>query len=177
MYKSIDKKEICSIKSFKVTEEKILLPNGSEATHLTLEHPGAVVILPMLDSETVVMIKQYRHSIKKEILEFPAGTLDPKEESLVCAKRELQEEVNYKASSWRSLGTLYPAPGFCNEIQYLYLAEGLTEAEGTLDEDEIIERCFLSLSEVLEKIKKNEIVDAKTIACFYKASLAQNKYL
>ena len=90
MFKSIDKREICSIKSFKVTEEKILLPSGKESSHLTLEHPGAVVILPKLDSETVIMIKQYRHSIKREIFELPAGTLNLKEDPLLCAKRELR---------------------------------------------------------------------------------------
>lgn len=171
MFKSIDKREICSIKSFKVTEEKILLPSGKESAHLTLEHPGAVVILPKLDADTVIMIKQYRHSIKREIFELPAGTLNLNEDPILCAKRELQEEVNYKAESWRSLGTLYPAPGFCNEVQHLFLAEGLSEAKGALDEDEIIEICPLSFHEISKLIRDNEIVDGKTLACLYRAQL------
>jgi len=171
VFKSIDKREICSVKSFKVTEEKILLPSGKESTHLTLEHPGAVVILPKLDNNTVIMIRQYRHSIRRVIFELPAGTLNLKEDPLFCAKRELQEEVNYKAQSWRSLGTLYPAPGFCDEVQHLFLAEGLSEAKGTLDEDELIEICPLSLNQISKLARDNEIVDGKTLACLYRAQL------
>lgn len=171
VFKSIEKRNVYSFKSFKIVEEQVLLPSGEQTSHLTLEHPGAVVILPKIDSNTILMIKQYRHSIGKEIFELPAGTLNVSEGPLGCAKRELIEETNFTASSWRSLGEIYPAPGFCNEIQYLFLAEELEPDTGLLDEDEVIEVCHLKTGEVFKMAENNQIMDGKTLACLLKAKL------
>jgi ADP-ribose pyrophosphatase len=108
----------------------------------------------------------------KEIWELPAGTLSVGEDPLACAKRELIEETNYSAAQWESLGQLYPAPGFCDEVQYIYLARKLTPAVGALDHDEIITVHAVKFGDFERMIGSNEILDAKSVAIYFKAKLA-----
>lgn len=117
------------------------------------------------------MVRQYRPAIQKWILEFPAGTLESQEDILSCAKRELAEEVQLKADQWQDLGELLPVPGFCDEVQYLFFAKGLTECTGELDDDEIIEVITLSVNDFEMKVASGEIQDAKTLSTFFKARM------
>ncbi|MDD1779774.1 NUDIX hydrolase [Enterovibrio sp. ZSDZ35] len=153
-------------------EEKIhTLPNGVETSHITLSHPGAVLILPVANDGKLVLLRQYRPSIESWIYEFPAGTLESNEDRLACAKRELAEEAKLAASEWHNLGESLPAPGFCNESQYLFLAKNLSLAEADMDEDEVIEVVHFSVEEVKQMIVTNEIKDSKTIVAFCRAQL------
>ena len=156
---------------FQVIRDLVLLPSGKEMQRDTLLHPGAVVVLPKLDTNDLVLVKQYRHSIGKEILEFPAGTLEKDEDPQNCVQRELREEIGYGAENIKSLGTNLPAPGFCNEIQHLYFADGLFPDKLQGDEDEIIQVEILSINEVERLIKNNEFLDGKSMAIFLKAKL------
>lgn len=161
---------------FEVTREQQRLPNQQQKTITTLRHPGAVVVLAINDAGNIVMERQYRTAIQDWLVELPAGTIEADEQSedgiLACAKRELQEEVNLVAKQWHSLGKLYPAPGFCDEIQYLFLAKQLSHQAGQCDEDEFIEVFEMSSAEFEKGIVNGTINDAKTIACYSRAKLA-----
>jgi ADP-ribose pyrophosphatase len=126
-------------------------------------HPGAVVILPILDAEHIVMIRNYRFAVRKELWELPAGTLEPQEPPLETAKRELIEETGYKAEKMTLLTTFFPSPGFCNEIMYSYVAEGLSLVGQDLDETEQIEVEIVKLKDAIQMVRKGTICDAKSL--------------
>lgn len=165
----METKTLCQWKCFSVEQQKQTLPDGREIEFTTVKHPGAVVIVPVTDDGDLVMVHQYRPAIQQWILEFPAGTLESHEEILACAQRELAEEVQLQASQWQNIGQLLPVPGFCDEVQYLYLAKGLSASKGELDDDEIIEVVTIPVAEFEKKVASNEIQDAKTLAAFMKA--------
>jgi ADP-ribose pyrophosphatase len=148
-------------------------PDGSRHHYETIEHPGAVVILPITATGSVVFVEQYRHSIRRAFLELPAGTLEKGEDPSVCAERELMEEIGQAPGELIPLGTLYPAPGFCNEIQHLFCARNLREQKATPDEDEVITVVELSMREVEESIQNGRLSDAKSLALILRARLAK----
>jgi ADP-ribose pyrophosphatase len=132
-----------------------------------VSHPGGGVIVPLLDNGDVILVHQYRYPHKKFILEVPAGKLEPNEDPLVAAKRELQEETGYTADKYEKLTTMFTTPGFCSEVLHIYLATGLKKSEHgqNLDEGEqslTVE--VLPLSKVVDMIEHGEIGDSKTIA-------------
>ena len=156
-------------RKFSFVEEEYQLDDGRIQTFDKVEHPGAVVILPVSNDGNVVLLRQYRQALRKEILELPAGTLEPGEDPLFCAKRELAEEIGSAARSWLDLGTLYPAPGFCDELQYCYLARDLSPESADKDADEVLEPVFYSVAEVETAIRNNTFCDAKSLALFARA--------
>ncbi|NMR95092.1 NUDIX hydrolase, partial [Vibrio parahaemolyticus] len=159
-------------KNIALVEENIALPNGKSVCHTTIQHPGAAVILPVTASGEIVLINQYRPSLKKWLLELPAGTKEANEDPLTCAQRELEEETGFSAEKFTSLGQVTPLAGFCDEIQYLFVAEKLNKTNRyECDEDEVIEVVTLSIKQLEEKIVDGTITDAKTIACLSKARL------
>lgn len=164
----LSQKQVFSCTVFTVDEERYQGDAG-EFTRYSVRHPGAAVFLPVTSDGKLLLVKQYRASIGVSLLEAPAGTLDPNESPLECAKREIQEEVDMKAEEWTDLGELYPAPGFCDEKQYLFLAKGLSPSSLPGDEDEDIEVVEISASEVEQAIAEGAILDGKTIALFARA--------
>ena len=171
VYENLRTTKIYQSPVFEVSETEVRLPNGRETTRFLVSHPGAAVILPVDAEGQILMIRQYRHAVGAHILEMPAGTLERNEDPLACAKREIVEEIGFRAERWTSLGSIYPAPGFCNELQHLYLAQELTADSAEADEDEIIEVCPMSVSAVEEGIASGNIFDGKTIACFCRARI------
>ena len=157
-------------KIFELITENITLENGTTTDVEFIEHPGAAAIIPFLDDNRIVLLKQYRHALKKVIWEIPAGTLDPKEEIISCAKRELIEETGYSASGWQKLGEITPVPGYSDERIHIYLATELQPAEQHLDADEVIQVQEVEFNEALEMIGNGEIQDAKSIAGLFMAS-------
>lgn len=164
-------KQLFAWKRFSLEESEHILPNGLITKHITLEHPGAVLILPIADDGKLVMIRQYRPSIRQWIYEFPAGTLEAHESPRVCAERELAEEAQLRAEEWHAIGESLPAPGFCNETQHLFVARQLHPCSAEMDADEIIEVVHFSVNEVQHMIANNEIQDSKTIVAFCRAQL------
>lgn len=159
-------------KSIRLEEEQVTLPNGKTITHTNIQHPGAAVILPITPDGHIVLVDQYRPSLKKWLLELPAGTLEPNECPLTCAKRELEEETGYIASEFIALGQVTPLAGFCDEIQHLFVARGaIKDSECNLDDDEVINVSVRTLTDIQHAIVNNELTDAKTIACLSKAQL------
>jgi ADP-ribose pyrophosphatase len=156
---------------FDLVDEQIRLANGITVHHLTVRHPGAVVIIPRQADGTLLVIRQYRHSVHQTLLEFPAGTRHPGEAPLECARRELAEEVGRVAYAWESVGEFHPAPGFCNEVQYGFVATDLQPCEATRDADELIEVLSMHSAQLEQAIRDGIMTDGKSIALYLRAKL------
>ena len=157
-------------KVFELVRENVTLENGTTTDLEFIEHPGATAIIPFLDDKRIVLLKQYRHALKNYIWEIPAGTLDPQEEIIRCAKRELIEETGYSAAQWHRLGEITPVPGYSNERIHIFLATELQPADQNLDEDEVIQVQAVDFLKAFEMIGDGEIQDAKSIAGLFLAS-------
>ena len=149
---------------YNLIRENVTLDNGVTTDMEYIEHPGATAIIPMFSDSRVLLLKQYRHSLREYIWEIPAGTLDPEEEILECAQRELIEETGYSADQWQKLGEITPLPGYSDERLHIFLATDLQPAEQDLDRDEIIHVHKVNFSDAIEMIESGNIQDAKTIA-------------
>ena len=142
------------------------LPNGKSYSRDVVRHPGATAIIAFLDDENIILVEQFRLPLNKKILEIPAGKINKNEDIKECAKRELQEETGYIARNLEYLGCIATAPGFCDEIIYLYKATNLTLGSKNEDEDEFTNVKIMNINKVKEMIKKGEIIDGKTISVF-----------
>ena len=147
-----------------VKKDEVLLQNGKISTREYVLHPGAVAVVPILDDNKVVLVRQFRYPIGKDLLEIPAGKFDFKgEDPLECAKRELKEETGYVAKNYKYLGYIYTTPGFSNEVIHIYLATDLKKGDAKPDEDEIIDIEIKDFDEIVQKCINGEITDSKTI--------------
>ncbi len=164
-FKVIKSKVVFEGKVFNVRVDDIQYNgSGNLATRQVAVHPGGAVIIPVLSNGKIIFVKQYRYPQDEIIIELPAGKLDKGEDPLNCAIRELKEETGYTSNKIRKLGKIYTTPGFCNEVLHIYLAEDLKEGNHQREEgEEEMELIELTLDEAEEKIRKGEIVDAKTI--------------
>jgi len=148
-----------------VRRDRVQLPDGKEGVREYIVHPGAVVIIPVLPSGRLIFERQYRYPVGRVMLELPAGKIDPHEDPLLTAQRELQEETGHTAIRWRHLGTMHPTIGYANERIEIYLAEALTAlGSNQLDEGEFLELIELSLPEALEAVRRGELTDGKTLS-------------
>jgi ADP-ribose pyrophosphatase len=129
-----------------------------------VDHPGAVVIVPIDPKGRLLLIRQWRRAVEEIILELPAGKLEPEEDPLFCAQRELQEEVGYKAGRLTKLSSFYSAPGFCNERLHLFVAQDLLPSTLAADDDEGIDVVPTYLPEAIQMIEDGTLADAKSIA-------------
>jgi ADP-ribose pyrophosphatase len=145
--------------------------DGRRHTHETIEHPGAVVILPILPDGRIACISQYRHSLRRDFLELPAGMIEKGEVPHVCAAREIREEIGMAARELIPMGAIVPAPGFCSEVQYLFVGRDLYEDPAKPDDDENISLYPMTVSEMEQAIVSGAFSDAKSIALLMKARL------
>ena len=143
--------------------ETVTLPNGATVELEVVRHPGAAAIVPMKDDRTVVLIRQYRLAAGGFIYEIPAGKLHPGEDPRLCAERELEEEIGYRAGAIERLATFFTAPGFTDEVMHLFLATGLAKTVQKLDHDEVLEVIEMPLEKAVAQIRDGTIRDAKTI--------------
>ncbi|MEN6422721.1 MAG: NUDIX hydrolase [Smithella sp.] len=151
-------------KIFDVWEEEFDLPNGKTAKQTWIDHKPTVAIVAVNEKNELLLIKQYRNAVKKDLLEIPAGSLDGTAESpAVCAQRELAEETGFQAKTIVKLFEGYLLPGYCNEYMYFFLAKDLIHAPLTPDDDEFIETMPVSFSKAQELLNNGEIIDAKTV--------------
>ena len=146
-----------------VRQDEVLLPNGETGTREWINHPGAVVIVPILPNGEIVLIKQFRYAAGSEFIELPAGKLDAGEDPEECALRELEEEIGYRANKIKFLANIHPAIGFTNEIMGVFLAENLEKTEHNRDNDEFLELVPTTLTEALNLVWENKITDVKSI--------------
>lgn len=154
---------------FRVVQDKVVEPGNKPAIRDVVRHNGSAVILALDTSKSkkdpwIVMERQYRHAAGSYLWELPAGKLEPGEDPLAGAQRELEEETGYRAKKWSPLVEYFASPGFLGEAMNVFLAEGLTLGEATPEDDEEIEIRLVKLSEVLKAIDKGEIMDGKTLS-------------
>lgn len=163
MEKTLQSKILYKGKVFQHRQDQVLTHSGEKAIRDVIVHPGAVGILPILNENEIILIKQFRKAVDKEIYEIPAGTLEPNEAPEECAKRELEEECGYRAKSWEKSHTFYTAPGFCNELMHLFVAEELLQTQQDLEPDEEIEPIVADWNQIKKWIDEEKIQDAKTL--------------
>ena len=144
--------------------KKVKLPNGYTASLEIIKHPGASLIIPFLDKNKIIFLRQYRAVIGSYIYELPAGTLDEGEDTLSCCRREIIEETGYSAAKFKKLGFVYPVPGYSTEKITIYKAEGLKKTARNVQKDEVIRSLVFTKSRAVRLFKSGKIVDAKTIA-------------
>lgn len=147
----------------KVQKDVVSLPDDHKATREYIRHPGAVVIIPLFDDGRVLLERQFRYPLNQVFVEFPAGKIDPGEDPLVCAKRELREETGYTAEDWRYLCTIHNAIAYSDEHLDIYLARGLTAGEAELDQEEFLETFTATAGEMLGWVRNGKITDVKTV--------------
>ena len=147
-----------------VYKDEAILPNTSAGRREWIEHPGACAVVPVFSNGDCVLIQQFRYPVQQLFWEVPAGKIDPDEDPLSTASRELGEETGYCAEEWTYIGHFYPAVGYADEIIHIYLAEGLIQGEQNMDKDEFLSVYRVSFDEAISMIHSGEINDAKTIA-------------
>jgi ADP-ribose pyrophosphatase len=140
-----------------------------QAIRQFIMHPGGVCVVPITDEGKIVLVEQFRKPVERYVLEIPAGKIDPGEDTLVTAKRELQEETGFQAEEWHKLGEIIPCPGYSDEILYLYLAKKLSPGDQNLDLGEFVTCQEFSFHDVKKLILENKIQDAKTISAIFLA--------
>jgi ADP-ribose pyrophosphatase len=143
--------------------QKRRLPNGYIVNLEIIRHPGAVLIVPFLSKDKMIILRQYRPVVNMYVYELPAGTLNKGEGHILCAKREIIEETGYSAARLSKLGVIYPAPGYSTEKIIIYRAEGLKRQRVDPEMDEIISTRIITKKEAVRLFKSGKIVDAKTI--------------
>jgi ADP-ribose pyrophosphatase len=150
-----------------VKRDQVRLPNGSETGREYIVHPGAVLVVPVLDDGRLVFERQFRYPLRKAFIELPAGKIDPNEDPLATGQRELLEETGYTACEWRYLAALHPCIGYSDEIIHIYLASGLQAGEHSRDHDESLEVFTLTLDEAMHALRHGEITDGKTMIALF----------
>lgn len=150
-----------------IDRDTVITASGLSRSREYIKHPGASVIIALFDDETVLMEFQWRQPCGRAFWELPAGNLDPEEEPLVCARRELEEETGYQADEWYYLGQIHNAIGYSNEHLEIYLAKGLKSGQRHLDEGECLEVFRLPLKEIQRMTLTGEITDVKTLVGIY----------
>lgn len=145
--------------------DTVRLPHGGEATREYVVHPGAVVVIGLLDDGQVLLERQFRYPVGQVMTEFPAGKLDAGETPLFCAQRELLEETGYRAREWAYAGPLHLAIGYSTEVIHVFFARGLTAGERQLDADEFLDVCSMTPEQLLDGVRTGQVTDAKTLSC------------
>ena len=149
-------------KTIQLRVDTVEVPNKGYQKREIIEHKGAVAIVAITDDNKIVLVKQYRKAIEKEIYELPAGKIEIGETPLECAIRELKEETGYSVDSLKLIHKYYTTPGFSNQLVFIYLAKNLIPGESHLEEDEFLEVYEIDREEAYNMVINNEICDSKT---------------
>ena len=160
--KTLSSKQVYKGRFLKVEQDQVQAPDGKIYVREYIMHPGAAMMIPLLENGNVVMVHQYRHAVKQVFLEFPAGKRDHGEETLLTAKRELKEETGYDAKDWKFLTTIHPVIGYSNEHIDLFLARDLTLSDRKLDHGEFLEVVEIKPQELMSYVRDGKVSDVKT---------------
>ena len=151
-------------KRFRVVRLTTTIAEGQQHSREVIQHPGAAIMIPLLDDGRVCLIKNYRVAVDETLVELPAGTIDPGEPPLDTAIRELAEETGYRAKKMEQVGEFYMSPGILDERMFVFVATGLSEGETSLDVGEIVEPYLVAWDDAMQMTIDGSIRDAKTIA-------------
>ena len=165
--RQIESQQVYKGKLLDVRCDRVRLPDGTEATREYIVHLGAAMIIPVCPNGDLVMERQFRYPVGRVLIEFPAGKLDPGEDMLVTAQRELLEETGYRAAKWEFLGEIIPIVSYTNEQIEIFLATELTLEKAKLDAGEFLEVFTIPFGEAFAMMKKGEIIDGKTVIGLY----------
>jgi ADP-ribose pyrophosphatase len=163
-YRTLSSRYVYNGHNIRLRVDDVLLPSGKETVREVVEHNGAVAIVAVDEEKNVLLVRQFRHAASKELLEIPAGGIDPGETPEETARREMQEEAGYAPGHLEFLGGFYSAPGYASEYLHLFLATELMPARLIAEDTEEIKLVRMPLKEVIELIHKGDIEDAKSIA-------------
>jgi ADP-ribose pyrophosphatase len=161
--KEVQSTQVYSGHFLKVQHDKVELPDGTHASREFIVHPGAVMVVPVLDDGHLVVERQYRYPLRRSFIEFPAGKRDPNESGWACAVRELQEETGYVAREWARAGLIHNAIAYSTEGIEIWFARGLTPGVATLDKGEFLEVQTASEADLLAQVQQGSLTDVKTI--------------
>jgi ADP-ribose pyrophosphatase len=163
-YRTLSSKYVYQGHNIRLRLDNVQLPSGRETVREVIEHNGAVVIIALDEDKNVLLVSQFRHAAGKELLELPAGGIDPGETPEQTARREMQEETGYNPDKLESMGGFYSAPGYAAEFLHLFLATELMPARLIAEDTEEIKLVRVPLRDAVEMIRTGEIEDAKSIA-------------
>jgi ADP-ribose pyrophosphatase len=147
-----------------IDRARVRLPDGRETQREYIRHPGAVVVIALRRDGRIVFERQFRYPLRRAFLELPAGKIDPGEDILAAARRELREETGFEATEWRHIGVTHPCIGYSDERIDIFLAKGLTETGQALEEGEFLELLSLKPADALTAARDGHITDGKTLA-------------
>lgn len=158
-------------RKFNFEVSSLRLPNKSEGDWECIRHPGGALAVPVMPDGKLILLRQYRFALQGRLLEFPAGTVEPREDPAETIKREIEEETGYRANQWQKLGEFAVAPGYSDELIYAFLAQDLEKLEvpPNRDADEDMENVLMTPQELEEAILDGEQIDAKSISSFFLA--------
>lgn len=155
--------------------DTVTLPNGHTTALEVIKHPGAAAVVPFLDPDTILLVRQYRHAVGGYLLEIPAGKLDAGEAPERCAARETEEETGHRAGRLEKLGAILTTPGFTDEIIHLYAGYDLVPTTAALEADEDLTVLTMSFADALAMVERGEITDAKTMSALLLAARARDR--
>ena len=174
-HRILKRNQIFSGRAFDVEELQVSLPDGRERHYDLVDHNDSVSIIPIADNGDILFVEQFRIGGEERLLELPAGIMDEGEDPETCAAREVREETGMAAGGLARLGAVYLAPGYCNELNHIFLAEELTANPLEQDDDEFLSLKPVSIQEAERLIANGGIKDSKTLAALYLFRLYQEK--
>lgn len=159
--------ELCKGSFLHVLRDTVELSNGASATREYVVHPGAVMVVPLIENAQgevrLVLERQFRYPLHRVMIEFPAGKMDPGEDPFQCAQRELREETGYQAHFWARAGVMNPVPAYSTEAIEIWFAKGLIAGERQLDEDELLDVFTATPADLMTWCREGVVTDAKTL--------------
>lgn len=154
---------------FNVDRDRIQEPDGSQIVREVVRHPGGAGGLPLFEDGTVALVRQYRHPAGRDLLEIPAGRMEPGETPELCAAREIEQEIGYRPGRIEKIAEFFSTPGFCEERLFVYLATRLLPAQQNLDHDEFVEVVRIPLADAILMANRGDIEDSKTLVALLMA--------
>lgn len=168
-FELIKSEVVLKARVFLLRRDWLKTPDGRETTYDIIEHHGSVAIVPIDADGNMLFVRQYRHAAGRDVLELPAGTLEPNEDPQVCAAREIREETGFAAGKLEKIGEFYLAPGYSTEFMVVFLATELTYDPLEADADEFLSVEKIPVAEAIERSERGEVPDAKSLAALWLA--------